>query len=78
MHLRYVVLAGHPTPPSHTSRMLDMTLRAVDTPYGAFGCSVVYQPHSVITVLELSAVPSGGTRHAVDSHSDTVHCGGGA
>ncbi len=55
-----------------------MTLRAVDTPYGAFGCSVVYQPHSVITVLELSAVPSGGTRHAVDSHSDTVHCGGGA
>lgn len=74
MHLRYVVLAGQPTPPSHTSRMLDMTLRAVETPYGSFGCSVVYQPHSVVTVLELNAIPGAGrsVSHAAESASDTV------
>ena len=67
MHLRYVVLAGAPAAPLHAGRMVDMALRVVETPFGAFGGSVRYQPHSVVTVLELSV---GG--RAVDTTSDTV------
>lgn len=70
MHLRYVVLAGTPATPAHAGRMVDMAIRPVETPHGAFGASVRYQPHSVVTVLELSV---GG--RAQDGASDTVRCG---